>query len=112
MNSIKISEKTDNPSLNIALDTIKIGKQALVFVGTKRGAEKNAEEIAKRLKSTDVELENLSLDVLHLPKATKQCNRLSKCIKKGVAFHQAGLKDRWKREYEKDLWKVKKRNND
>jgi hypothetical protein len=29
-----------------------------------------------------------------------------------VAFHQAGLKDRWKREYEKDLWKVKKRNND
>ena len=26
-----------------------------------------------------------------------------------VAFHQAGLKDRWEREYEKGLWKVKKK---
>ena len=26
-----------------------------------------------------------------------------------VAFQQAGLKDRWKKEYDKGLWKVKKK---
>ena len=38
-------------AVNLALDTINIGKQALYFVNTKRSAEKNAEDIAKKHKS-------------------------------------------------------------
>jgi helicase len=97
MHKIKISEKTDNPAMNLAFDTIKIGKQALVFVNTKRSAEKTAEEIAKRIKSSDDVLLKLSLDVVHsLSKPTKQCERLGRCVKKGIAFHHAGLTSKQK----------------
>ena len=43
----KISSETGNAALDLALDTIKIGKQALVFANTKRSAEKTAEEIMR-----------------------------------------------------------------
>ena len=43
----KISSETGNAALDLALVTIKIGKQALVFNNTKRSAEKTAEDIAK-----------------------------------------------------------------
>ena len=36
MKKVKIDEKTDNAVLDIALDTLKIGKQALVFASTKK----------------------------------------------------------------------------
>ena len=92
MHRTKISSKTDNPALNIALDTIKIGKQALVFANTKRSAEKAAEDVSKKVKTESKELVELSEKVLHsLTRATKQCERLSRCIQRGIAFHHAGL---------------------
>lgn len=88
----KISQETDNPVVNIALDTMKIGKQALVFVNTKSGAEKAAEEIAKKIKGNEKELILLSDMALNaIGKPTKQCQRLSECLRKGIAFHHAGL---------------------
>jgi len=91
-NILKINEKTDNPSINLAIDTISINKQALVFTNTKSSAEKTAEDIADNIKKTSDELNQLSENILKaLPKPTKQCVRLSKCIKKGIAFHHAGL---------------------
>src|SRR3989344_8177718 len=92
MKSLKIEEKSDNAVLNIALDTIKIGKQALVFAGTKKSAEKTAEEISKKIKVNNEILDKLSDDALSaLSKPTKQCERLALCLKKGIAFHHAGL---------------------
>ncbi len=44
----KINEITDNPSLNISLDTIEKNKQALIFTSSKRSAEKTAEDISKK----------------------------------------------------------------
>jgi len=83
---------TGNGALDLALDTIKIGKQALVFVNTKRSAEKTAEDISKKVKTNDKKLVELSGKVLKsLSKPTKQCERLSSCVKKGIAFHHAGL---------------------
>jgi len=83
---------TGNGALDLALDTIKIGKQALVFVNTKRSAEKTAEDISKKVKTENEELIGLSKDVLKaLSSHTKQCQRLSDCVKKGIAFHHAGL---------------------
>jgi helicase len=83
---------TGNGALDLALDTIKIGKQALVFVNTKRGAEKTAEDISKKIKTDDKKLVELSEKVLKsISSPTKQCLRLALCIKKGIAFHHAGL---------------------
>jgi len=92
-----ISHDSDNDALNIALDTIKIKKQALVFVNTKRSAEKTAEDISKKIKSESLELRNLSEEVLKvLSRPTKQCERLAFCVRKGIAFHHAGLTQKQK----------------
>ena len=92
MKKLKIPELTSDPTLNIALDTLQNGKQALIFLGTKPSAEKTAEEISRKIKTDNPELEKLALDALHaLSRPTKQCERLAKCIRKGVAFHHAGL---------------------
>ncbi len=78
--------------IDLALDTIRKQKQALIFVNTKASAEKQAEEIAKKLKIKDEELTALSQAILNvLSSPTKQCKRLSECMKKGTAFHHAGL---------------------
>jgi len=98
MSAIKnISHETDNGVLNIVLDTIKIKKQALVFVNTKRSAEKTAEDIAKKIKTESEGLKGLSEDVLKvLSRPTKQCERLAFCVKRGIAFHHAGLTQKQK----------------
>ena len=77
--------------INLVLDTIKIEKQALIFNSSKRGAEKTAEDIAKKIedKKDLIELHDQILNSLQKP--TKQCERLAFCIKKGIAFHHAGL---------------------
>lgn len=88
--SIEIDAKYTDPSINVALDTISRGKQALFFVNTKPSAEKLAEEISKKIKN--VELKELSEKIKTvLTKPTRQCNRLGDCIIRGVAFHHAGL---------------------
>ncbi len=94
---IVIEPVTDNPAVNIALDTVRVGKQALVFLGTRPSAEKSAEEIAKRInmagKAEEVRaLSRLADDALHsLDSPTRQCERLAGCLRKGIAFHHSGL---------------------
>jgi len=85
------------PAINLALDTLAKGKQAFVFVNTKRSAEKTAEDIAKKSGLETEHTVELSEKILHvLPKPTQQCERLAKCIRKGIAFHHAGLHPRQK----------------
>ncbi len=92
MKTVEILRPTDSHAINLAIDTIKRDKQALVFVNTKRSAEKAAEDISKQIKKQDKELEELSEQILKaLSRPTRQCERLSRCIKKGIAFHHAGL---------------------
>ena len=45
-NILTIPEKSKEPVIDIALNTIEMDKQALIFASTKRGAEKTAEDIA------------------------------------------------------------------
>src|SRR3989338_5659788 len=85
-----INKPTDDATLNIVLDTLEKNKQAIVFVNTKRSAEKAAEDISRKIK--DTELAELEQDVLNaLTRPTKQCERLAKCVKRGIAFHHSGL---------------------
>ncbi len=95
---LSIEQKTQDETVDLVLDTLKIGKQALVFVNTKRSAEKTAEDIAKFLKKSNHDKnEELADDILHdLGKPTRQCERLSETIKQGVAFHHAGLTSKQK----------------
>ncbi len=87
---MKIPQQYSDPTLNLALDTLASKKQAIVFVNTKNSAEKTAEEIAKKVKEkTHVVLAEKALHSLSSP--TKQCQRLAKCLEKGIAFHHAGL---------------------
>ena len=54
---LTIREKTDLPALNIAIDTIDINKQALVFCNTKRTAESTAEKLSMQIKNPTKELD-------------------------------------------------------
>ncbi len=90
MDTLKINEEYSDATLNISFDTLRINKQALIFVNTKRSAESLAEKIAIKVK--DVKLEAIAKEIREaLSRPTKQCERLAKCVEKGIAFHHSGL---------------------
>ena len=95
----KKSLKLGKPQeLGIAEDTVrKINKQLLVFVATRRSSESLAERLGRYLYSSFdkkelKELERLSQRLLQqLEQPTHQCRKLAEAVRKGVAFHHAGL---------------------
>ncbi len=92
MKKLSIPELTDHPAIDIALDTIQKSKQALVFCNTRRSAEATAEKISKQIKTNSPELDELNNKILKVfSSPTKQCRRLALCVRKGTAFHHAGL---------------------
>ncbi|MAF13572.1 MAG: hypothetical protein CMI53_01630 [Parcubacteria group bacterium] len=76
-------------TLTLALETIMCKKQALIFVPSRASAEKTAEDISKQTKIYLLEQSEQVLKGVSSP--TKQCKRLANCVKKGIAFHHAGL---------------------
>ena len=90
-------------SQRLALETIQIGKQAIIFVPSRASAEKTAEEIAKKTSILLPELEKEILRAVSTP--TKQCRRLSLCVKKGIAFHHSGLTSKQKETIEDNFKK-------
>lgn len=81
----------------LADETVSKGKQALVFLSSRRNAEKSAEDIGrytKRLLTGEEKkkLEKLGEKILAVPShPTRQCERLASCVRNGTAFHHAGL---------------------
>lgn len=98
---------SDNAALDLALDTIKEGGQGLIFVNTRRSAEKLASDAAgetkelfgKAVKNVLAEIAEEAYGTLAEP--TKICRRLSECLKGGSAFHHAGLEPKQRRIVEK-----------
>ncbi len=78
-----------DPALKLALETIQLNKQAIIFVPSRVSAEKTAEELSKLTRFNLPELEKEILAAASVP--TTQCRKLSHSIKKGIAFHHAGL---------------------
>ena len=85
------------PEIRILEDTLEKSKQLLVFYSTKRNAEagavKLAEHVEKRLTVAERDkLRQLGDDVLNaLERPTEQCTKLAGLVKRGIAFHHAGL---------------------
>ena len=85
--------------LELCKNTIKENKQAIVFVNSRKSAEKEAVEISSEFvyadlfdKDSKIKLNELSEQVLKtFSRPTEQCKKLARCIKEGVVFHHAGL---------------------
>ena len=94
-------ENLENPhgrgSLNVIEDTLSMEKQAIVFCSSRKGSEKSSDRAAK-ITETDLtreerkELEDYADRIENaLGNPTTQCKRLAKNVRKGAAFHHAGL---------------------
>ena len=95
METALIAQKTRDSFLNLIADTLDKKKQALVFVNTKKSAEKQAEDIAKYIKKGNEAQNELARKILGvLSQPTHQCARLAGCIRAGTAFHHSGLHPR------------------
>ena len=86
-------------TIRLALETISLNKQAIVFVSSRSSAEKTAEDISKLIDKNDPYLSSLAEDISKIVSPpTKQCKRLSSMISKGIAFHHAGLTNKQKKK--------------
>ena len=69
----------------------------MIFVNTRRGAEAQSDVVAElsEIHLSDAEkesLEDVANQILEaLPSKTRQCERLANALRRGSAFHHAGL---------------------
>lgn len=94
--SRKIEKKTRDSAVNLALNTIKAGGQALVFASTRKSsvvlAKKFAGEIEEVLsKPAKRSLEHEANRILAAGERTRISESLAELVKRGTAFHHAGL---------------------
>ncbi len=89
----KIEKKHENNLISLVLETIEKDKQVIIFNRSKNSAEKTAEDIAKVLNAERSEELNILAEEIEstLESPTKQCKKLAKLVRKGVAFHHSGL---------------------
>lgn len=92
----KIDKKTRNPTINIVLNTIKNGGQALIFASTRKNSasaakqisEATSEVLSKPMKRT---LEHEAEHILNMGERTRLSENLADLVRCGAAFHHAGL---------------------
>lgn len=93
----QIPKESSLDALNLALETLKDGGQALVFLNTRKSTEAMAHKatslVSQIFSNQEMEfLKRLSQEVLEAsPEPTKLCKKLAECVSYGVAFHHAGI---------------------
>ena len=92
----KIEKKTKNTAINLALNTVKYGGQALIFASTRKNAVTLANRVAGEVeevlsKSVKRALEHESERILAAGERTRISESLAELVKRGTAFHHAGL---------------------
>lgn len=92
----KIEKKTKNTAINLALNTVKSGGQALVFASTRKNAVSLARKVAGEVeenlsKPVRRALERDAERILAAGERTRISELLAELIKCGTAFHHAGL---------------------
>jgi helicase len=76
--------------INLCLDTIAEGGQCLVFVSSRKNAEAFAKRAAAAIKSADPALAEFA-EKIEAAAETEMGKTLAACVKRGAAFHHAGL---------------------
>ncbi len=92
----KIEKKTGNTTINLVLNTIKTGGQALVFASTRKSSVTLAKKIAVHTsevltKSIKRSLRHEAEKILSAGEKTQISDLLAELVKCGTAFHHAGL---------------------
>jgi helicase len=94
--ALKIEKSSANPAMNLAMHTIKTGGQTLIFAATRKNsvslASKAASEIEALLsKPLKRSLERLAEEIVGAGERTRISDSLAELVRRGVAFHHAGL---------------------
>ncbi|AMQ18302.1 ATP-dependent DNA helicase [Thermococcus peptonophilus] len=77
---------------SLAVDAVKKGKQALVFVNTRRGAEKEAISLSSKVSKLLTKPETRRLEeLISSIEDNPTTEKLKRALRGGVAFHHAGL---------------------
>ena len=92
----KIERKTKDNTINLALNTVKTGGQALVFASTRKNsatmakkiAEQTSDVLSKPMKRT---LQHEAEKILSAGERTRISESLAELVRCGTAFHHAGL---------------------
>ncbi|HDM92032.1 MAG TPA: DEAD/DEAH box helicase [Candidatus Korarchaeota archaeon] len=92
----KIHKATGIPEVDLALRTIASGGQAIVFYPTRRSAVAGASKIARAISSTLVRFDreaaqSLAESILKEEPQSRVIERLAEVVRRGAAFHHAGL---------------------
>lgn len=98
--------KADDPIFSLVMDTIREEGQVLIFVNTRKSSQNLAVSLAEKLPlEVRVEAEKLEEVAERIERAldepTRTCKLLSACVRRGTAFHHAGLHVAQRREVEK-----------
>ncbi|MFH1179032.1 MAG: DEAD/DEAH box helicase [Candidatus Bathyarchaeota archaeon] len=91
-----IEEYHKQDSINLALNSIDDGGQALIFMESRRRAESTARATASALKKRlskrqETELHRISAEIGAHGEKTRLTDDLAESVSKGAAFHHAGL---------------------
>jgi helicase len=92
----KIEKKASDASVNLAMNTVKLGGQALVFTSTRKNSVNLARKIAGEIeqvlsKPAKRALEHDADRILAAGERTRISESLAELVKCGAAFHHAGL---------------------
>jgi helicase len=92
----KIEREAKNPAINLALQTVKEGGQALIFASTRKNAvnlaRKAAQTISEKLTRPSKRiLEREAERILATGEKTRISELLAELVRRGAAFHHAGL---------------------
>ena len=92
----RIERKTRYPTINLVLNTLKTGGQALVFASTRKNAVSAAKTIAQHTgevlsKPMKRALEHEAEKILSAGERTQISDTLAELVRCGTAFHHAGL---------------------
>ncbi|MCD6484498.1 MAG: DEAD/DEAH box helicase [Candidatus Odinarchaeota archaeon] len=94
----RVKRYVTNNTVNLTLNKLISGGQILIFTNTRKSGVSLAEKIATKLDEfkdripiDEENLKQISEEILHATEVTQVSKLLSNLIKKGVAFHHAGL---------------------